>query len=160
MVQALEQESTDLFSELTKTVSTTGDQVGELLGAHETSLGSQVEGQIHRLEQEVAQLRWRSEELSRLADMQDHICFLKNFLIMEPLGQTGATGVSVLSKEEEVVASVRSAMKELQTSIQEVCKASLTKIASIGQYSPPPPLPSSLLSSSPPSLSSLLFSLQ
>ncbi|XP_018543118.1 finTRIM family, member 86 [Lates calcarifer] len=136
LVQALEQESTDLFSELTKTVSTTDNQVGELLGAHETSLGSQVEGQIHRLEQEVAQLRWRSEELSRLADMQDHICFLKNFQIMEPLGQTGATGVSVLSKEEEVVASVRSAMKELQTSIQEVCKASLTKIASIVNPNP------------------------
>lgn len=77
LVQALGQESTDLFSELSKSVSVTGTQVGELLGNHETSLGSQVEGQVHRLEQEVAQLRWRSEELSRLADMQDHICFLK-----------------------------------------------------------------------------------
>ena len=77
MVQALEQESTDLFSELVKNVNYTGIQVGELLSTHGTSLGSQIEGQIHRLEQEVVQLRWKSEELSRLADMQDHICFLK-----------------------------------------------------------------------------------
>uniref|UniRef100_A0AAQ5Y2V4 E3 ubiquitin/ISG15 ligase TRIM25-like n=1 Tax=Amphiprion ocellaris TaxID=80972 RepID=A0AAQ5Y2V4_AMPOC len=131
LVQALQNESTDLFSELVKNVNLTGTQVGELLSAHETSLGSQVEGQIHRMEQEVAQLRWKNEELSRLADMQDDICFLKNFLIMEPLGQTGATGESVLSQEEAVVASVRSAMKELQDSVQDLCKASLTKIVTL-----------------------------
>lgn len=77
LVQALQQESTDIFSDLVKTVNLTGTQVGELLSTHETSLGSEVEGQAHKLEQEVAQLRWKSEELSRLAEMQDHICFLK-----------------------------------------------------------------------------------
>lgn len=77
LVQALEQESTDLFADLVKTASLTGTQVGDLLVGHETSVGSQVEGQMHRLEQEVAQLRWKSEELSGLADMQDHACFLK-----------------------------------------------------------------------------------
>lgn len=68
---------------------------------------------------------------------------LKNFLIMEPLGQTGATGESILSQEEAVVASVRSALKELQESIQDVCKATLAKIVTLGKYS------SSILSSSP-----------
>lgn len=131
LVQALEQEGTDLFSELVKNVNVTGIQVGEVLSTHETSLGSQVEGQIQKLEQEVASLRWKSDELSRLADMQDHICFLKNFLTMEPLGQTGATGESIPSQEEAVVASVRSAMKELQESIQDLCKASLNKIITL-----------------------------
>lgn len=51
---------------------------------------------------------------------------------MEPLGQTGATGESI--KEDAVVASIRSAMKELQESIQELCKASLSKIITLGQY--------------------------
>lgn len=77
LVQALQHESTDLFSELVQNVNLTGTEFGELLSTHETSLGSQVEGQIHQLEQEVAQLRWKSAELSTLADMQDHICFLK-----------------------------------------------------------------------------------
>ncbi|AWO99314.1 putative tripartite motif-containing protein 16-like [Scophthalmus maximus] len=131
LVQALEQESTDLFADLVKTASLTGTQVGDLLVGHETSVGSQVEGQMHRLEQEVAQLRWKSEELSGLADMQDHACFLKNFLILEPLRQTGATGESVLGHVEAMVASVRSAMKELQTSIQDACKASLAEIVTL-----------------------------
>ncbi|XP_008296688.1 finTRIM family, member 86 [Stegastes partitus] len=131
LVQALQNESADLFSELEKNVNQTGSEVGELLCGHEASLGSQVEGQIHSMEQEVAQLRWKSEELSRLADMQDDICFLKNFLTMEPLGQTGATGESVLRQEEAVVASIRSAMKELQESVHDLCKASLAKIATI-----------------------------
>lgn len=77
LVQALQHESTDLFSEIVKNVNLTGTEVGELLSTHEASLGSQVEGQIHQLEQEVVQLRWKSAELSTLADMQDHICFLK-----------------------------------------------------------------------------------
>ncbi|KAL3057075.1 hypothetical protein OYC64_007540 [Pagothenia borchgrevinki] len=131
LVQALNQESTDLFSELVKTVNQTGIQVGEVLSTHETSLGSRVEGQIHRLEQEVAPLRWKNEELSRLKDMQDDICFLKNFFIMEPLGQTGAIGESILNQEEAVIASVRSTMKELQESIQELCKASLAKVITL-----------------------------
>ncbi|KAK1899459.1 Tripartite motif-containing protein 16 [Dissostichus eleginoides] len=131
LVQALNQECTDLFSELVKTVNQTGVQVGEVLSTHETSLGSRVEGQIHRLEQEVAPLRWKNEELSRLKDMQDDICFLKNFFIMEPLGQTGAIGESILNQEEAVIASVRSTMKELQESIQELCKASLAKVITL-----------------------------
>ena len=58
--------------------------------------------------------------------------FFKNFLLMEPLGQTGATGKSTLSQEEAVVASIRSAMKELQESIQDLCKASVAKIVKLG----------------------------
>lgn len=77
MVQALQQEGTDLFPELVKNVNLTGTQVGELLSTHEASLGSQVEGQIQSLEQELVQLRWKSTELSQLANMQDHVCFLK-----------------------------------------------------------------------------------
>ncbi|XP_071392006.1 finTRIM family, member 86 isoform X1 [Centroberyx affinis] len=127
-VQALQRESADLFSELMKSVELMGTQVGELLGTHEASLGSRAEGQIHSLEQEVAQLHWRSEEMSRLADMQDHICFLKNFLTLEPRGQTGAREESGLDQEEVVVASIRSAMTDLRDSLQDLCKASLVKI--------------------------------
>lgn len=77
LVQALKQESTDVFAELVESVTLTGALVGEALGKHEAALGSRVEGQVHGLQQEVATLRWKSEELSRLAGMQDDICFLK-----------------------------------------------------------------------------------
>ncbi|XP_041851020.1 finTRIM family, member 86 [Melanotaenia boesemani] len=131
LVQALEKESSDLFSEMVKNLNLTGTQAGELLSSHESALGSSVEGQIQQLEQEVVQLRWKSEEMSRLANMQDHVCFLKNFLLMEPLGQTGVPGESLLSQDEAVVASIRSVIKELQDSMQDLCKATVAKIATL-----------------------------
>lgn len=136
LVQALEQESTDSFSGLVKSVNQTGIQVGELISAHEASLGSQVEGQINRLEQQVAQLHWKYEELNRMTGMQDHICFLKNFFTMEPLGQTEAPGEMNLNQERAEVSSIRSVLKELQETIQEQCKASLVKICTILNQDP------------------------
>lgn len=49
---------------------------------------------------------------------------------MEPLRQPDATGDSALGQEALVV-SVRSTMKELQQSVQDLCKASLDKIVAI-----------------------------
>lgn len=147
LVQALQQESTDILSELVKNVNLTGTQVGEVLSTHETSLGSQVEGQINRLEQEVAQLNWKSKELSRLADLQDDICFLKNFLIMEPLGPMGATGESL--SQEAAVASIRSTLKELQESVQDLCKASLAKIVTIANHDPTTSIPNGATATGP-----------
>lgn len=61
-------------------------------------------------------------------------CFSpKNFLLMEPLEQTGATGQSGIIQEEGVVASIRSVIKELQESVQNLCKESLSKITKIGR---------------------------
>lgn len=77
LVQALQQESTDAFAELVRNVNLTGTQVSELLSNHEASLGSQVEGHINSLQQEVEQLRWRSADLSTMAAIKDPVCFLK-----------------------------------------------------------------------------------
>ncbi|XP_056297166.1 finTRIM family, member 86 [Pseudoliparis swirei] len=130
--QALKRESAAVFSELVGNVRLTGVRVGEVLGDREASRGARAEGRGHRLEQEAAALRRRSEELSRPAGLQDDVCFLKNFAITEP---PDAEEESTLSQEEEeeeeVVASVRSAMKELRESIQELCDASLAKIATL-----------------------------
>lgn len=138
LVQALQQESTDLFTELVKTVNMTGTQVSELLSTHEASVGSQVEVQVQKLEQEVARLRGRNAELSQLADMQDHICFLKNFHIMEQLRQPDATEGLALG-QEALVPSVRSTMRELQESMQDLCKANLDKILTLCNSDTPMP---------------------
>lgn len=55
---------------------------------------------------------------------------LKNFHIMEPLRQPDATEGLVLG-QEALVASVRSTLRELQESIQDLCKANLHKILTI-----------------------------
>ncbi|XP_061682451.1 finTRIM family, member 86 isoform X2 [Syngnathoides biaculeatus] len=136
LVQSLQQERLDLFSELVKVITLTGTQVGEVLGTHEQSFGSQIEDRIHRLEQEMVQLHWKGQELSRLAGMQDHVCFLKNFLTMEPAGPHAATQESILGKEEAVIEDVRSALKELQESIKELCKCSLAKLVTLVNEDP------------------------
>ncbi|XP_072313147.1 finTRIM family, member 86 [Eucyclogobius newberryi] len=135
LVQALQSENTDLFSGLIMAVTVAGDQLGKDLGAHEESLCSRVEGRIQSLEQEVARLHWRSEELSRLADMQDHICFLKNFFLMEPLGRAEAE--SGLEQQEAVVSAVRSALRELQVSVEHQCKAAVAKIQALVNHEAP-----------------------
>uniref|UniRef100_H3DA24 Tripartite motif containing 65 n=1 Tax=Tetraodon nigroviridis TaxID=99883 RepID=H3DA24_TETNG len=126
--QALQQESTDAFAELVRNVNLTGTQVSELLSNHEASLGSQVEGHINSLQQEVEQLRWRSTDLSTMAAIKDPVCFLKNFLTMEPLCQRAGES---WPPEEAVVASIRAAIKELQESVQNLCKTSLEKITTL-----------------------------
>lgn len=62
--------------------------------------------------------------------MEFVVFVLKNFLLMEPLVQTDA---AVIGQEETMVTSVRSVMKELQESVQDLCKGSLEKIITIGQ---------------------------
>lgn len=77
LVHALQQENRDRFAELVKNLNLAHTQISELLINHEASLGSQVEGQINSLEQEVDRLRWRSANLSLLANVKDPVCFLK-----------------------------------------------------------------------------------
>lgn len=55
---------------------------------------------------------------------------LKNFHLMEQLRQPDATEGSAMG-QEALVASVRSTMRELQESIQDLCKANLDKILAI-----------------------------
>uniref|UniRef100_A0A8C8G176 Uncharacterized protein n=1 Tax=Oncorhynchus tshawytscha TaxID=74940 RepID=A0A8C8G176_ONCTS len=76
-VQALQKEGVELFSELVK-CEADGNPGWGVLCAHQATMGSRTEGHIHKLEQELAQLRRKDQELSRLASMQDHICFLKD----------------------------------------------------------------------------------
>lgn len=56
---------------------------------------------------------------------------LKNFLSMEPLRQRAGES---WPPEEAVVASIRAATKELQESLQDLCKTSLEKITTLCQY--------------------------
>ncbi|XP_061073814.1 finTRIM family, member 86 isoform X2 [Conger conger] len=126
-VQALQREAGELFAELARSVELAGSQVQELLGAHEMAEGSRTEGQIHRLEQDLGQLRGRAEELRRLAQMHDHCCFLKNFLTLDtPV--PGGEGEVAWADAEAVRFGVRTALRELRDQHHELSKASLARI--------------------------------
>lgn len=125
--QALQTEGVDVFAELQQSVGQMGSQVAELLGAQEASLGSRAEGHIQQLEQQVAQLRWREQELGRLAGTQDHVCFLQNLLTMEPLGPESSV-VGSIQGDQAVVEGVRSALADFKDGLQDLCKDSLARI--------------------------------
>lgn len=55
----------------------------------------------------------------------------KNFLTMGPLCQREGES---WPPEEAVVASIRAATKELQQSVNDLCKTSLEKITTLRQY--------------------------
>lgn len=54
----------------------------------------------------------------------------KNYHIMEPLRQPDATEGSAVD-QEALVASVRTTLRDLQESVQDLCKANLHKILTI-----------------------------
>ncbi|KAJ8403747.1 hypothetical protein AAFF_G00346150 [Aldrovandia affinis] len=151
-VQALQREAGEVFAELVRSVELMGSQVQELLCAHEVAEGSRAEGQIHRLEQDLAQLRRRDEELRRLANMQDHFCFLKNFLTLDTALLNDEGGKAGASKEAALL-GVQAVLGDLRDRHQELCKASLAQIfrtvndastdmADVSMAAAPPPLPS------------------
>lgn len=74
---------------------------------------------------------------------------------MEPLAPVSAPEESMFNKEELVIASIRSATKELQTAVELQCKASFDRIMTLGQCLTPLFYPSSC-SSVPPLLAQTL----
>ncbi|XP_056467626.1 E3 ubiquitin/ISG15 ligase TRIM25-like isoform X2 [Gadus chalcogrammus] len=126
-VQALQKESAHLILELRKGLELMGTQVDELLVSHEASLGSRAEGHIHRLEQQAAQLYWRSQEIDKLVDMQDNVGFLKSFHQIEPLVEAERKECA-LAQQHEALDGIHAALSELQNSVQDLSKESLAKI--------------------------------
>ncbi|KAJ7990212.1 hypothetical protein DPEC_G00297970 [Dallia pectoralis] len=126
-VQALQKEGVDLFTELVRSVELMGAQVGELLSAHEASSDCRAENHLHMLEQELAQLHSKDQEISRLADLQDHAVFLKRALTLEPLALDGSTEESRRGEETQV-SEIQTVMGELRDGLQDLCKSCLAKM--------------------------------
>ncbi|KAL0972771.1 hypothetical protein UPYG_G00194560 [Umbra pygmaea] len=127
LVRALQNEAVELFSEFMKSVELMGTQVRELLCTHEASMGSWAEDHLHRLEQELAQLRLKDQELTQLASTQDHV-FFKNVLTLEPLTQNWGREAFGQVEEEAFVSEVQTVMGELRDGLQDLCKTCLAKI--------------------------------
>ncbi|MFT7803510.1 tripartite motif-containing protein 16-like [Arapaima gigas] len=125
--QTFQREIGQLFAELTFSLEQMSRQVTELLGNQETATSTWTEGQIQKLEQEVAQLHSRGEELSNLTRMQDSIIFLKNFLALKASLKDGEE-VVVEANSEATLVSIRTALLDFRDRVQTLCKASLAQI--------------------------------
>nr|XP_023689230.1 tripartite motif-containing protein 16-like protein [Paramormyrops kingsleyae] len=140
--QALQRESGQIFAELVLNVEQMSTQVNELLCSRESAASTSCEGQIQRLEQEVAQLRRRDEELHWLMRIQDSVCFLKNFQMLEAPFQDGGD-MKVGADSEDALRAVKAILVELRVKLQELLKASTARLLqALNDTGPLPPVSS------------------
>ena len=75
--QAAEKDSEKIFTDLISHIETRRREVKQLIRAQQGAAVSQAEGQVERLEQEIAELRRRDAELEQLSHTEDNIHFLQ-----------------------------------------------------------------------------------
>ena len=75
--QTAEKDSERIFTELISYIEKRRCAVKDLIRAQQGAAVSQAEGQVERLEQEIAELRRRDAELEKLSHTEDNIHFLQ-----------------------------------------------------------------------------------
>ncbi|MGH0185272.1 UNVERIFIED_CONTAM: hypothetical protein FKN15_017429 [Acipenser sinensis] len=70
-------ESEKIFTELIRSIEKIHTEVIELIGANVKAAVNQAEGRMKKLDQEIAELRRRNDELKQLSETEDHIHFLQ-----------------------------------------------------------------------------------
>ncbi|MGH0157930.1 UNVERIFIED_CONTAM: hypothetical protein FKN15_068978 [Acipenser sinensis] len=120
-------ESEKIFTELIRSIEKIHTVVIELIGANEKAAENQAEGNMKKLEQEIAELRRRNAELKQLSETEDHIHFLQNFQsLCAPLEAGDLPSVTV--NTDISFGTVRKAVSELKDHIVDFCKGELVKI--------------------------------
>ncbi|MGH0134112.1 UNVERIFIED_CONTAM: hypothetical protein FKN15_042648 [Acipenser sinensis] len=120
-------ESEKIFTELIRSIEKIHTEVIELIGSNEKAAMNQVEGNMKKLEQEIAELRRRNTELKQLSETEDHIHFLQNFQSLCAPPEAGDLP-SVTVNTDISFGAVRKAVSELKDHIFDFCKGELVKI--------------------------------
>ncbi|MBN3272904.1 TRI16 protein, partial [Polyodon spathula] len=120
-------ESEKVFTELIRSIEKIHTEVIELIGANEKAVVNQAEGLMKKLEQEIAELRRRDDELKQLSETEDHIHFLQNFQSLCAPPEAGDLP-RVTVNTDISFGAVRKAVSELKDHIEDFCKGELVKI--------------------------------
>ncbi|MGH0123474.1 UNVERIFIED_CONTAM: hypothetical protein FKN15_022699 [Acipenser sinensis] len=120
-------ESDKIFTDLIRSIEKIHTEVIELIGANEKAAVNQAEERMKKLEQEIAELRRRNEELKELSETEDHIHFLQNFQSLCAPPEAGDLP-SVAVNTGISFGAVRKAVSELKDHIEDFCKWKLVKI--------------------------------
>ncbi|MGH0184564.1 UNVERIFIED_CONTAM: hypothetical protein FKN15_015322 [Acipenser sinensis] len=113
--------SKKICTELIRSIEKIHTEVIELIGANEKAAVNQAEGRMKKLEQEIAELINRNDELKQLSETEDHIHFLQSLCAPNEAGDLPSiTGISF--------GAVRKALSELKYHIEDFCKGELVKI--------------------------------
>ncbi|MGH0126057.1 UNVERIFIED_CONTAM: hypothetical protein FKN15_025332 [Acipenser sinensis] len=120
-------ESEKIFTELIRSIEKIHTEVIELIGANEKAAVNQAEGRMKKLEQEIAELRRRNNELKQLSETEDNIHFLQNFQSLCAPPEAGDLH-SITVNTDISFGAVRKAVSELKDHIEDFCKGELLKI--------------------------------
>ncbi|MBN3326654.1 TRI16 protein, partial [Atractosteus spatula] len=123
--QGVAEDSERAFAELARALERAGSRARELLDGH-----SRAAVLLQRLEQEIAELRGRDAELSRLAQTEDHVRFLQNY--QSVCACPGAGDLPSFTVNPDVaLGAVGTTVHELKRRIADMCKEDLVKISKV-----------------------------
>ncbi|XP_073695156.1 tripartite motif-containing protein 16-like [Garra rufa] len=122
------EESEKIFTELVHSIERICSEVTQQIRDQEKAAVSRAEGQMKRLEQEIADLKRRDTELEKLSQTQNHIHFLQSFQSFSaPLESTDIPIIpfsSLFSFD-----GVRKSVCHFKDKLEDVCKKELKKIS-------------------------------
>ncbi|XP_062399488.1 tripartite motif-containing protein 16-like protein [Sardina pilchardus] len=130
--QTAVEDSERIFTEMIHSIERRRSEVTELIRAQEKAEVSRAEGLLKKLEQEIAELKRRDDELEQLSHTEDHIHFLKNMSSFQDLPHSKDLPSMTFNQTfsfEAGVALVSSLKVELEEKLGGIFKQEVAKIS-------------------------------
>ncbi|XP_076125926.1 tripartite motif-containing protein 16-like isoform X2 [Alosa pseudoharengus] len=118
--QTAVEDSEMIFTEMIRTIERRCSEVKEQIRAQEKAEVSRAEEHLKRLEQEIAELKWRDPDLKQLSLTDDHIHFLKTFQSVSELPKSKDLPCISVNKSLSFEA-VRRSVSTLQRQLEDFC---------------------------------------
>ncbi|KAG9329939.1 hypothetical protein JZ751_028510, partial [Albula glossodonta] len=126
--QAAVEDSERIFTELIRSIERRRSEVKELIRDQEKAAVREAEGLLEQLEQEIAELRRRDDELEQLSHTEDHIHFLQSCQSLCALPGCGDLP-SITADPHVSFGLVKKSVSELKQRLEDICKVELHNIS-------------------------------
>ncbi|KAK6316292.1 hypothetical protein J4Q44_G00138160 [Coregonus suidteri] len=124
-------DSESIFTELIRSMERRCSEVKELIRTQEKAEVSRAEGLLEQLEQEIAKLRRRGDELEQLSHTEDHIHFLQSDRSLSS-PSVSLDLPSIVVCPLQCFGDVSKSVSELREKVEDLLKGEWTKISTTG----------------------------
>ncbi|XP_051984013.1 tripartite motif-containing protein 16-like isoform X1 [Xyrauchen texanus] len=125
--QSAVKDSERIFTEMIRSIERSRSEVTQLIRDQEKAAVSRTEGDLERLEQEIADLKRRDAEMEQLSHTEDHIHFLKSFQSLHVFGSSHSFRLALNSSIS--FDDVGKRVSRLKEKLEHFCKAEIQKIS-------------------------------
>ncbi|XP_076838362.1 tripartite motif-containing protein 16-like [Brachyhypopomus gauderio] len=120
-------DSEKVFGEMISSIQSRRAEVQDVIQAQEKVAVSRAECFLKQLEEEVAELRRRDEELRQLSLTEDHIHFLQRYVFLAaPPGSSDLPNITISSVSS--FEDINKSLNDLKKQLEESCKQNMEKI--------------------------------